>query len=325
MTAESDLQAGAANAIAIAEEDQYLVEWSRAAPLKLFLTEKLHSAALGFAEQGKLKELAYLLDKVHMPAPAPWRQRVTSVFGGQHCIAAAAHGQIQTLAWLQEHVRKEQWPSHISTCAINNHQHDVIEWLHAHSKLECAWRSGSREAFCRGNLDMLKLLRSFDPPIPWDDDGVAGAATHSHLEVIQWALCQDPPFQLNSSAYYFAAWEGHVHVLRWLLQQEPGPSHLEDAFYSVESNTLSAPVVLLLGEHNVPLNDCLAEDLVAACRNFCTLHGLVRWCRRTFVDVTRDTRRASEFRPIARGGRELLVNLAKLPEPSGQLASGNFE
>ena len=70
----------------------------------------------------------------------------------------------------------------------------------------------------RGDLIMLKWLRAFGAP--WDDDTVAAAAGHGHLEVLKYAheqgLPLDAPDEDGDQLIHEAAGKGHLAVMKWL-------------------------------------------------------------------------------------------------------------
>ena len=74
-------------------------------------------------------------------------------------------------------------------------------------------------AVAGGVLDVLKWLRSQDPPCPWDADVCRYAAGGGHLDVLQWARSQDPPCPWNAGVCWYAAENGHLDVLQWARSQ----------------------------------------------------------------------------------------------------------
>ena len=48
---------------------------------------------------------------------------------------------------------------------------------------------------------------------------------------------------------------------------------------------------------------------------YCMFEGLLRWCRKTFIETGRDPARARQFRPVLQDGRHLLVNMAEKLSP----------
>ena len=68
-----------------------------------------------------------------------------------------------------------------------------------------------------GQLDVLKFLRSQDPPCPWSEGTCTGAARKGHLDVLKWLRSQDPPCPWSTWTCYYAAVYGHLKVLKWLI------------------------------------------------------------------------------------------------------------
>jgi len=68
-----------------------------------------------------------------------------------------------------------------------------------------------------GHLDVLKWLRSRDPPCPWNEWTCLRAAENGHLDVLKWLRSQDPPCPWDHMASHAAAGKGHLDVLKWLV------------------------------------------------------------------------------------------------------------
>ena len=72
-----------------------------------------------------------------------------------------------------------------------------------------------------GHLDVLKWLRSQDPPCPWYEWTCEVAARGGNLEVLEWARSQDPPCPWSRRACReVASRHGRQHVVKWIDQQE---------------------------------------------------------------------------------------------------------
>ena len=70
-------------------------------------------------------------------------------------------------------------------------------------------------------MDVLKWLRSQDPPCPWDKVTCSEAAKGGHLEVLKWLRDQDPPCPWSrSKCREEASKYGHQHIVDWIDQQE---------------------------------------------------------------------------------------------------------
>eukprot|EP00605_Chrysophyceae_sp_TOSAG23-4_P000647 GSChrysophyteH1.ASY1.ANO1.729.1 assembled CDS len=61
-----------------------------------------------------------------------------------------------------------------------------------HSMVEVNIKLMNLTAKC-GCLESVKILRSQDPPCPWNERTYRYAAAGGHLDVLQWARSQDPP------------------------------------------------------------------------------------------------------------------------------------
>ena len=77
-----------------------------------------------------------------------------------------------------------------------------------------------------GHLDVLKFLRSQDPPCPWSSTTCSGGACsaavrNGHFDVLKWLRSQDPPCPWGERTCSNAAFNGHLDVLKWLRSQDP--------------------------------------------------------------------------------------------------------
>ena len=71
-----------------------------------------------------------------------------------------------------------------------------------------------------GDLDLLKFLRSKDPPCPWHEWTCYWAAEEGHLEVLKWSRSQDPPCPWSRLVCREeASLNGHQHVVDWIDQR----------------------------------------------------------------------------------------------------------
>jgi hypothetical protein len=71
-----------------------------------------------------------------------------------------------------------------------------------------------------GHLELLRWLRTQNPPCPWDAGVCAAAAENGHVAVLEWLRAQDPPCPWDSHACAFAARGGCLEVLQWLRAQD---------------------------------------------------------------------------------------------------------
>ena len=94
---------------------------------------------------------------------------------------------------------------------------DVLKWVRSQDP-PCPWDEGPCEwAASEGHLDVLKWLRSQDPPCPWNEDTCQYAALSGHLDVLKWLRSQDPSCPWDEWTCEWAAFNGHLDVLKWLV------------------------------------------------------------------------------------------------------------
>ena len=109
----------------------------------------------------------------------------------------------------------------------------------------------------RGDLVMLKWLRAFGAP--WDDDTVAAAAGHGHLEVLKYAheqgLPLDAPDEDGDQLIHEAAGKGHLAVMKWL--------HERGVPLDVANGEHAQPIHLAAMEGHLPVIQWLHEHGVA--------------------------------------------------------------
>jgi len=110
-----------------------------------------------------------------------------------------------------------------------------------------------------GHLDVLKWLRSQDPPCPWSEATCAEAASNGQLDVVKWLRSQNPPCPWNEWTTYFAAENGHFDVLKWLHSQNPPCPWNERTTYFAEDND-HFDVLKWLVENGCPYTPKLAAD-----------------------------------------------------------------
>ena len=98
---------------------------------------------------------------------------------------------------------------------------DVVKWLRSQNPpypwdgLTCS------DAASKGHLAVVKCLRSLDPPCPWGEWACPNAARNGHLDVLKWLRSQDPPCPWGVETCRAAARNGHLDVLKWLRSQDP--------------------------------------------------------------------------------------------------------
>ena len=109
----------------------------------------------------------------------------------------ALYGRIQQMEFLIRHRTHTEDPTHI-------------------------WDTKTYNMAARGgHLDVLRWLRSQNPPCPWGAVTCREAARCGHLDVLKWLRAQDPPCPWNAFTCEMAAMGGHFDVLKWLRAQDP--------------------------------------------------------------------------------------------------------
>jgi hypothetical protein len=84
---------------------------------------------------------------------------------------------------------------------------EVVQWLRSRPDACFPWRvSVCSNAAVHGHLDLLKWLRSQDPPCPWTEDVCKYAAWKGRLEIMKWARSQSPPCPRDLQQCVNAAW-----------------------------------------------------------------------------------------------------------------------
>ena len=179
--------AGVARMEPIAEMDP-LCWLHQASALKIVWTPELDVASCRAATEGNIQVLRYLKHAVDIPRCGP-----RHFFGTRHCIAAAESGQTSTLAWLHAEVAACHWTPAIAAAAANGRHFKTLQWMQSAG---CPFDDSAMiSAAKQGDLDMLKLLRSSDPPCPWSPAVCNEAMTNgvTHPDCIWWLRSRQPP------------------------------------------------------------------------------------------------------------------------------------
>ena len=103
--------------------------------------------------------------------------------------------------------KKMKTPTYISL-----HNLSMLKWCRSQG---CPWHKDTcvRSA-ARGNLELLRFVRTQNPPAPWTDDVLSEAARNGQLEILQWAHANNYPW--DSSVCAGAAEFGYLDILQWL-------------------------------------------------------------------------------------------------------------
>ena len=182
------------------------------------------------------------------PGSPPWNERVKgAVYESNLVNYAAFQGSVEILRWLMEekgwelnqntsfwagmggsfevfvYLMRMGYELDRSACygAARGGHLDVLKWLRSQDP-PCPWGEETcSQAAEAGHLDVLKWSRSQDLPCPWDERTCSLAASKGHLEVLKWARSQDPPCPWNERTCILAAGGGHLDVLKWARCQDP--------------------------------------------------------------------------------------------------------
>jgi hypothetical protein len=128
------------------------------------------------AEEGNLSQLQEI--RQQMEPNFPWDDRT--------CYLAARWGHLAVLKWLHSLnlpciTAEETW-----NFAIEGGDLEIIIWLQEHGCQHLTEKSCFIAAESN-NLEILKWLRSFDPPCPWNKkECVTVAKEFENLEVVEW-------------------------------------------------------------------------------------------------------------------------------------------
>ena len=115
--------------------------------------------------------------------------------------AAAATGRVDILVWVFHKAENGSIniesddpgdvPEDLFMDAVCGEHMNMLEWL-------CAINWPRDESACRGaaedgQLEILRWLRSREPPFPWDESCCEAACDAKELQVLRWMRAQDPP------------------------------------------------------------------------------------------------------------------------------------
>ena len=85
--------------------------------------------------------------------------------------------------------------TYISEIAASRGHLDIIIFCYDNN---LPWDEKTPEAAARnGHLDILKYVRSVDPPCPWDATAIIIAALNRHSDILEWARSTELPSPLE--------------------------------------------------------------------------------------------------------------------------------
>ena len=108
--------------------------------------------------------------------------------------------------------------TYISEIAASRGHLDIIIFCYDNN---LPWDEKTPEAAARnGHLDILKYVRSVDPPCPWNKKTPEAAARNGHLDILKYVRSVDPPCPWDATAIIIAALNRHSDILEWARSTE---------------------------------------------------------------------------------------------------------
>ena len=96
-----------------------------------------------------------------------------------------------------------------------------------------------------GYLNIIKWLRSQNPPCPWSHETCTVAASYGQLEVLKWLRAQDPPCPWSSDLFTSVVQTCNIGMLQWLITQNP-PCPYDNIIFEIANNNGNLHVIELL-------------------------------------------------------------------------------
>ncbi len=222
---------------------------------------------LAAASHGRLEVLKYLQSG---PNPEPWNQTFIVV----------ARRHLECLKWmLSADAPGGPCPCQLNTLSIvaGHHGLAALQWFHAHCQLsETLWNiEVTGEAARLGDQAMLEWLRAQSPPVPWDACVCMAAAARGDISMLSWLRNQDPPAPWDEATTEVAAELPDMRTLIWLRAQDPPCPWDASSCEAAAGAGLTDTLVWLRGQ-NPPCpfsQDCTVA--AAACGSIETLQWLL--------------------------------------------------
>ena len=139
--------------------------------------------------------------------------------------AAALYGCLDVLKlWRVRSQSETLWTVRVCFSAAWGGQVEMLKWLRSQDP-PCPYWNNAYDSACsyaalRGHMDALRWLRSQDPPCPFDYHCCPSAARGGHLEVLQWLWGQEGCERREGKCIVEAEQEGHTHIVRWIDEQD---------------------------------------------------------------------------------------------------------
>ncbi len=148
-------------------------------------------------------------------------------------------GGLKSLEWFYSHYGAYQnlWDASTVSEAAEFGELDILKWLRKDKTGQttlfplsnnsiCPWDETACAKACiendyNNNIEMLKWLRSQNPPCPWNGDVYSQAIVSNRLDILQWARSQNPPCPWSSRCCFWAVRKRRFNMLKWLRSQNP--------------------------------------------------------------------------------------------------------
>ena len=284
---------------AVASGNLKLVQWVHAQG-RGDLKEAVNQAV----EEGHLHIVQWLLQNDYSP--------IVSVSAVEN---AGDNGHVNELLWLLKNNctletnavnTLEQRFLLLARRAVEWNNPELLEFLSHKVKFD---ESVTEETAIFGRLEILKWLRSLNPPCPWSDDLYWTALRNDHLEVIMWAFKNGCPADTQITDHLFT--DHPIERLQWVIKkgfpwntalifkaQERGGNYVALSKWLVEINISQSPTKFVSAQ-------TFSEKLSEWDMNFRELEEL----------VILDSKQSAKLSALAE-------NLKKEPLPS---LNGDFE
>jgi hypothetical protein len=150
---------------------------------------------------------------------------------------AIKYGVIDILNFLVKNGYK-LWP-HLYEISITENQLAIFKWLEGKKVTKPIWLCN--HAADIGNLDMMKHLRSIEPPMCWNNITLERAVESNNFELIKWMLDNDDDNSLywDENIYSNIASTGNLKMLKFFRKLNPTGAWFEYTFpYAAGSGNL---------------------------------------------------------------------------------------
>ncbi len=129
----------------------------------------------------------------------------------------AGSGRTAAMRWLLANLKAGSWDAGVCAAAAEAGHVAMVELLRSQNP-PCPWdeRSGMK-ACCSGHQPVLECLQALG--YPWTEQWPKIAASRGHCKLLEWMRSQDGDWLWDSSVCTAA--QQHTEALRWLLAQTP--------------------------------------------------------------------------------------------------------